>query len=70
MYKRQGWVLRSDAEHDKRQSLVRLTPVGRQKVRGLLRQAQQHEARVMADFGPGEAAQLKATLQRLIAQHH
>ena len=65
-----GWVLRSDAEHDKRQSLVRLTPVGRQKVRGLLRQAQQHEARVMADFGPGEAAQLKATLQRLIAQHH
>jgi DNA-binding MarR family transcriptional regulator len=65
-----GWVLRQDAEHDKRQSLVHLTAAGRHKVRGLLRQAQAHEARVMADFGPDEAALLKRTLQRLIALHH
>ena len=64
-----GWVRRSDAEHDRRQSLVSLTPAGCQKVGGLLRKARQHESRVMADFGPQEAAQLKATLQRLIALH-
>lgn len=64
-----GWVVRCDAEHDKRQSLVSLTPAGRQKVRPLLQQALLHEQRVMADVGPEEAAQLKAILQRLIAIH-
>lgn len=64
-----GWLQRCDAEHDRRQSLVSLTPVGRRKISGLLRQAHRHEARVMADFGPQEATQLKAMLQRLIALH-
>ncbi len=65
----QGWVTRCDAAHDKRQSLVSLTALGRRKVSPLLRQASQHEQRVMADFGPDEAAHLKAMLQRLIALH-
>ncbi len=62
-----GWVLRCDAPHDKRQSLVSLTAAGRRKVRPLLQQALGHEQRVMADIGPESAAQLKAILQRLIA---
>jgi len=64
-----GWVLRCDADHDKRQSLVSLTAQGREKVKPLLRQARLHEQRVMADFGPEQALQLKAVLQRLIALH-
>lgn len=64
-----GWVVRCDAEHDKRQSLVSLTASGRQKVRPLLQQALLHEQRVMGDIGPEEEAQLKAILQRLIALH-
>jgi len=34
-----GWVKRSDAAHDKRQSLVSLTAAGRRKVQPLLKQA-------------------------------
>jgi len=64
-----GWVVRCDAEHDKRQSLVSLTEQGRQKVGPLLQQALLHEQRVMADVGPEEATRLKAVLQRLIALH-
>jgi DNA-binding MarR family transcriptional regulator len=64
-----GWVLRCDADHDKRQSLVSLTAHGREKVKPLLRQARLHEQRVMADFGPEQAQQLKAVLQCLIALH-
>ncbi len=62
-----GWVTRSDAPDDKRQSLVSLTPAGRRKVKPLLAQAQAHEAQVMADMGTTEVAQLKRTLERLIA---
>lgn len=64
-----GWVLRCDAEHDRRQSLVSLTPAGRRKVAGLLRQAHRHEARVMADFDAEEADRLKAILRKMIALH-
>ena len=63
----QGWVTRCDAAHDKRQSLVSLTALGRHKVKPLLRQASAHEQRVLADLGPEEAEHFKAILQRLIA---
>lgn len=65
----QGWVTRCDAAHDKRQSLVSLTALGRHKVKPLLRQASAHEQRVLADLGPEEAEHFKAILQRLIALH-
>jgi DNA-binding MarR family transcriptional regulator len=64
-----GWVLRCDAEHDRRQSLVSLTAAGQRKVQGLLRQAKVHEARVTADLGPEQTGQLKQILQHLIASH-
>jgi len=62
-----GWVQRCDAPHDKRQSLVSLTPAGRRKVKPLLAQAQAHEAQVTADIGAPEVDQLKRALERLIA---
>lgn len=62
-----GWVQRVDAPHDKRQSLVSLTPAGRQKVKPLLAQARAHEKQVMADIGVTEVDQLKRVLERLIA---
>lgn len=64
-----GWVLRCDAPHDRRQSLVSLTPAGRRKVAGLLQLASSHEHRVMADFGPDEADRLKSMLRKMIALH-
>ncbi|MEN9623335.1 MAG: Transcriptional activatory protein BadR [Pseudomonadota bacterium] len=62
-----GWVQRCDAPHDKRQSLVSLTPAGRRKVKPLLAQAQAHEAQVTADIGAPEVDQLKRILERMIA---
>ena len=64
-----GWLTRSDAPHDKRQSLVRLTPAGRRKVAPLLAQAKAHEASVMAEFGEDQSARLKRVLERLIEAH-
>jgi DNA-binding MarR family transcriptional regulator len=62
-----GWVKRCDATHDKRQSLVSLTPAGRRKVKPLLALAQAHESQVTADIGAAEVAQLKRALERMIA---
>ena len=62
-----GWVKRCDATHDKRQSLVSLTPAGRRKVKPLLVMAQTHESQVTADIGAAEVAQLKRALERMIA---
>ena len=61
-----GWVKRSDAPYDKRQSLVSLTAAGQRKVKPLLAQALAHEAQVVADIGGAEVAQLKQVLERLI----
>jgi DNA-binding MarR family transcriptional regulator len=62
-----GWVQRVDATHDKRQSLVSLTPAGQRKVKPLLAQARAHETQVMAEIGLAEIAQLKKVLERMIA---
>lgn len=61
-----GWVQRVDAPHDKRQSLVSLTPVGHRKVQPLLTQARVHEAQVMTEIGADEVTLLKRTLEQLI----
>ena len=63
-----GWLEREDAPHDKRQSLVRLTSAGEQKVQPLILQALAHEAQVVAQLGSAETAQLKHLLEKLIAQ--
>ncbi|MFM8589706.1 MAG: MarR family transcriptional regulator, partial [Limnohabitans sp.] len=55
--------------HDKRQSLVSLTPVGHRKVKPLLVKARAHEMAVMAELGLEQADQLKQVLEQLIASH-
>lgn len=62
-----GWVKRCDAAHDKRQSLVSLTPAGRRKVQPLLAQAKAHETQVVSALGVAQADQLKHMLESLIA---
>jgi DNA-binding MarR family transcriptional regulator len=62
-----GWVVRKDAVHDKRQSLVSLTPAGQRKVKPLLVKAQAHEAQTVATLGRAEVVQLKRVLEQLIA---
>lgn len=61
-----GWVQRVDAPHDKRQSLVSLTPSGHRKVKPLLNQARRHEAQVITEIGTDEVTLLKRTLEQLI----
>ena len=61
-----GWVTRSDATHDKRQSLVKLTAAGRRKVQPLLVQAKAHEAKVTVALGAAQTGQLKRLLECLI----
>ena len=65
----QGWVERSTGLTDRRQALVALSPVGRQRVQALLRRARGHEARVLSSFGASDSVQLKAILKKLISLH-
>ena len=64
-----GWVRRVDAAHDKRQSLVSLTPMGQRKVKPLLDKARAHEQGVVSELGTCEADRLKQLLMQLIATH-
>ena len=61
-----GRVVRSDGQHDRRQSLVRITPTGRTEVAPLLLRARRHERAAIARLDPAEAAALKAALRKLI----
>ena len=65
----QGWVERSTGLTDRRQALVALSPVGRQRVQALLRRARSHEARVMGSFGEADSVRLKVILKKLISLH-
>jgi DNA-binding MarR family transcriptional regulator len=65
----QGWVERSSGLTDRRQALVALSPVGRQRVQGLLRRARSHEARVLGSFEESDSIRLKAILKKLISLH-
>lgn len=61
-----GWVRRVDAAHDKRQSLVSLTPMGQRKVKPLLDKARAHEQGVVSQLGTRETDRLKQLLMQLI----
>ena len=65
----QGWVERSIGLTDRRQALVALSPVGRQRVQALLRRARNHEARVLGSFGQADSIRLKTILKKLIRLH-
>ena len=63
----EGRVARSEAHHDRRQSLVRITPAGRAALGTLLRRAKRHErASVEGLLDAREADALKSALRKLI----
>lgn len=61
-----GLVTRHKGEPDRRQVRVYITEDGRKRVEDALAAAKRHEADVLSDYGPREAAQLKSMLQALI----
>jgi DNA-binding MarR family transcriptional regulator len=64
-----GEVRRIPHEEDRRVTLVGITPVGTKLVAGLIKEAREHEHRVLEPFGLQRAADLKATLKRMIELH-
>ena len=64
-----GHVKRIASEGDRRVTLVRITPSGSRLVAGLIPLALEHEHRVLEPFGLARAAELKATLRRMIDLH-
>ena len=64
-----GEVRRIPHGEDRRITLVGITPTGSKLVAGLIKEAREHEHRVLEPFGLQRAADLKATLKRMIELH-
>ncbi len=64
-----GHVQRLAHDTDRRVTLVAITPQGLRSVSGLIKLAREHERRVLEPFGLERAAELKATLKKMIALH-
>lgn len=64
----EGLIQRLPHPQDKRSVLVTLTPLGKRKVAPLLKQARQHEAKVLAQLPQTDATELKHILRRWIEQ--
>ncbi len=64
----EGRVVRNDADHDRRQSMVRITPAGRAALGPLLRRAKRHERESIAGLDAHEAEALKGALRKLIGE--
>ena len=64
-----GYVERVGHDADRRVTMVRITPAGRSIVADLVRQAKEHEQRVLEPFGLQRAEELKTTLRRMIELH-
>lgn len=64
-----GEVRRIPHGEDRRITLIGITPVGSRLVAGLIKLAREHEHRVLEPFGLQRAADLKATLKRMIELH-
>lgn len=63
----EGRVDRSDGETDRRQSLVRITPAGREALGRLLARSKKHEAAILQSLDAHETTALKDALKKLIA---
>lgn len=59
-------IERRQGAPDRRQVRIHITPEGRRRIDGALTDAKAHEADVLSDYGPEEAALLKSMLQALI----
>jgi DNA-binding MarR family transcriptional regulator len=65
MLVRRGWVERSAAKRDRRQSMVRLTPRGRRVLADIQQRAERHVAATLAPLAPDDRARLVAALRTL-----
>ena len=65
MLVRRGWVERGIDTHDRRQTLVRLTPAGRRALADIQERAEQHVAARLAPLSTEERRQLMSLLGRL-----
>lgn len=64
----EGRVARSEATHDRRQSMVRLTADGRAALGTLPQRAKSHEKRSVAGLDAAETKALKSALRKLIGE--
>ena len=64
-----GYVERFAHDTDRRITMVRITPAGQTIVADLIREAKEHELRVLQPFGLKRAEALKVTLRRIIELH-
>jgi DNA-binding MarR family transcriptional regulator len=64
-----GQVERMAHSVDRRITLVRITAEGKRKVSRLIALAKEHERRVLEPLGSERAAELKATLRRIVELH-
>jgi MarR family transcriptional regulator, organic hydroperoxide resistance regulator len=62
----EGRVERSAGDVDRRQSLVSITPLGREALGSLLTKSKQHERTLVARLNQREAASLKSALRKLM----
>lgn len=60
-----GLVERRIPEHNRRQTLVGLTPEGRNALAAIKREAERHTASILADFSDAERRQVHAAAQLL-----
>lgn len=65
MLVRRGWVERWLDKTDRRQTLLRLTPKGREVLADVKERAEQHLAATLAPLAAGERAQLTAAAELL-----
>ncbi|MBS0446779.1 MAG: winged helix-turn-helix transcriptional regulator [Proteobacteria bacterium] len=64
-----GQVKRIADENDRRVTLVAITATGSRLVASLIKQAREHERRVLEPFGLARAAELKETLKQMIEMY-
>jgi len=64
-----AYVERFAHDTDRRITMVRITPEGQTILADLVRQAKEHELRVLEPFGLKRAENLKTTLRRIIELH-
>jgi DNA-binding MarR family transcriptional regulator len=65
MLERRRWVERGVDAHDRRQTMVRLTPKGRKVLADIKSRAEDHVTHTLAPLGSDERAQLIAVLKVL-----
>jgi DNA-binding MarR family transcriptional regulator len=64
-----GLVCKATHPNDRRKTVIRITPQGRDIIASLIAQAKAHEHRVLEPFGHARAEELKTILREIIKLH-